>query len=263
MDEDDSTCDAGFAVGNVDAGCGWGPLRPRVLQRFARVWTFIFFFGFAFTNGIQGSYIMSVVSTLERRFNFPSSMSGALLSIASVGYVVSAVFVSYFLGKRHPPRLFALCMLLTSICGQLYVIPHFLYGPGRYEVDALSTGENRTVDRGGAGQALCDMYEKDNQSARATAGRPATDGEASEGSNGCTTEEVVRAETEAEFVVPALVMFMLAEILQGVAGAPVWTVGISYIDDNTNAKLSAKLLGEIMVDADDALACRYIIYRLV
>jgi len=59
----------------------------------------------------------------------------------------------------------------------------------------------------------------------------------------CSASEKNTADKSIQFILPAILLLALSEILQGVAGAPIWTVGMAYIDNNSNPSLSAKLLG--------------------
>lgn len=219
-------------------GCGWGRCRPSVLARFAHVWTFIvLYLIFSFTHGVQGSYTISVLTTLERRFKLPSFLAGALVTVSTVGYMASTVFVSFFFAKKNQPRLFAGCMLLTSLCALLYVIPHVVYGTGNDSIDsehaqrqdlfnstAPSEGGNETVqlcaDGGDIGGGL------------------------GEDEGRCSAAMKQEADEGVAYVMPAMALFAASEILQGIAGAPVWTVGMAFIDDHTNPELSAKLIGK-------------------
>jgi len=121
------------AVSSQDVGqFGCGPFHPSALKQFSNVWTFIvLYLAFAFTHGFQGSYTISVLTTLEKRFNLPSSISGILITISTIGYVASVIIVAFFFSKKHPPRLFSTCMLITSFCALLYVVPHIIYGTGK------------------------------------------------------------------------------------------------------------------------------------
>lgn len=236
-----SESDADDVIGGGEGeGCGWCRFRPAILAPLAHVWTFIvLYLLFSFTHGVQGAYTISVLTTLERRFNLPSFLAGILVTISTVGYMISAVFMSFFFAKKNQPRLFAGCMILTSLCALLYVIPHFIYGTGNNSIDtehaqrqinstAPSEGES------GVGLQLC----FDGSEVGGGGGR----GEGEERT--CSAEMRQAADEGVAFVMPAMVLFAASEILQGIAGAPIWTVGLAFIDDHTNPELSAKLIGE-------------------
>lgn len=222
----------------VHVGCGWGRFRPAILAPFAHVWTFIvLYLVFSFTHGVQGSYTISVLTTLERRFKLPSFLAGVLVTISTVGYMVSVVFVSFFFAKKNQPRLFAGCMLITSLCALLYVIPHIVYGTGNDVIDAEHAQRqvlfNSTEPpEGGSGVVqLC-----------------ADGSEVREAETTCSAAMRQAADEGIAFVMPAMVLFAASEILQGIAGAPVWTVGLAFIDDHTDPELSAKLIGKSRYD---------------
>ena len=208
--------------------CGWGPCAPVCLQPAASVWAFIAcYFGFAFVHGVQGSYTIAMLTTLERRFNLPSSMSGSLAVMSTVGYAGAIIFVSHFGKNAHIPRMFSLSILVTSFCGFMYAWPHIIYGTGNEDIDAIRDVTALNVTTGDVRQAVPTQYCREN------------------GSLSCLAKDAGTGSVgpDVSMNVVAFSMFAVSEIIHGVAGSPIWSVGIFFIDSNTEPQLSSQLLG--------------------
>ena len=54
-------------------------------------------------QALSSGYINSVITTIEKRFDIPSSLSGLIASCYEIGNVVTVIFVSYLGSRRHIP----------------------------------------------------------------------------------------------------------------------------------------------------------------
>lgn len=201
--------------------CGWGCCVPLWLQPLASVKCFIIcYFAFSFVHGVQGAYTISMLTTLERRFNLPSSLSGTLAVMSTVGYAVAILFVSHFGRNAHIPRMFSVGVIITSICAFIYTLPHFIFGTGNDIIDSnmvsndylnSSNGESATTQ-------FCSNYSQEMPCNSST-------------QNGVSMNKI------------AFSMFTASEILHGMAGSTIWSVGLTYLDSNTPPQLASKLIG--------------------
>ncbi|ESO02095.1 hypothetical protein HELRODRAFT_161326 [Helobdella robusta] len=170
------------------------------------IWAFfILILLFAFTHGVQGSMITGVLTTVEKRFNLPSSLSGILIAVATLGYISGVLINSIFLVNKSHVRVFAVFMTMTALAALIYVVPHFLF---------YNDMEPQKVGPTANKQKFPNYTNKTN------VGR---------------TNKV------------ALSMFCVAEIIQGVSGSSVWTIGLTFIDKNTSIALGSKLFGAIFL----------------
>lgn len=85
--------------------CGILNCRPRAVQKFARIKIFVLLLSMLVTlqQALSSGYINSVITTIEKRFEIPSSYSGLIASSYEIGNVITVIFVSYLGSRRHIP----------------------------------------------------------------------------------------------------------------------------------------------------------------
>lgn len=89
----------------ISQDCGLLSCRPVALQRFARIKIFVLLLSILVTlqQALSSGYINSVITTIEKRFEIPSSFSGLIASSYEIGNVITVIFVSYLGSRRHIP----------------------------------------------------------------------------------------------------------------------------------------------------------------
>ena len=55
-----------------------------------------------------------VLSTIERRYQFSSTAAGLIASTFDMAVLVSVVFISYFGGKGHKPRILGISLIVQG-----------------------------------------------------------------------------------------------------------------------------------------------------
>lgn len=113
------------------------------LYRFANKKVLVLLYGFlSLVFAAAGSYFSATITTIEKRYKLSSKNMG----IISVGNQISslclAIFISYYGGKSHRPRLIGLGLFLIVLVCFINASPHFFYGAGD---EALSL----TIEYGG------------------------------------------------------------------------------------------------------------------
>lgn len=85
--------------------CGILTCRPSAIQKFARIKVFVLLLSILVTlqQALSSGYINSVITTIEKRFEIPSSLSGLVASSYEIGNVITVIFVSYLGSRRHIP----------------------------------------------------------------------------------------------------------------------------------------------------------------
>ena len=54
-------------------------------------------------QALSSGYLNSVITTIEKRYEIPSSISGIIASMYEIGNVITVIFVSYLGSRRHIP----------------------------------------------------------------------------------------------------------------------------------------------------------------
>ncbi|XP_048489286.1 solute carrier organic anion transporter family member 4A1 isoform X1 [Plutella xylostella] len=191
--------------------CGWAAWRPRWLQRYRTAKWALFWLCWA--GAIQGmvvnGFVNVVITTIEKRFGLRSMQTGVIAGGYDMASFICLAPVTYLGGRAgaSKPRWLGLGVLLMGGGSLLFALPHFLVPPYRVaseEPDDLCRA-NRTM--GG----LCDST--------ATAGGWAEGG------------------------AWAVAVFVAAQLLHGAGATPLFTLGVTYIDENVSKKMSSVYLG--------------------
>ncbi|GIY86646.1 solute carrier organic anion transporter family member 4A1 [Caerostris darwini] len=190
---------------NRDYLCGIGRFKPRWLQRFADPKVYLVIFCIVgVLEGAYFSYFVGVLTTLEKRFAFDSTVSGFILIADSISAAVLSLVVGYFGGKAHKPRMIAIGMMLVSVSCFMSTLPYFIYGPGLHFLsrDILGTKKDELE--------YCSTEFKEEE---------------------CGNQ----AKTPT---LPVVIILFLANLLCGFGYTAYYTIGAPYLDDNVRKKNS-------------------------
>ncbi|XP_024064634.2 solute carrier organic anion transporter family member 3A1-like [Terrapene carolina triunguis] len=160
-------------------------------------------------QGTVGAYLVSVLTTLERRFNLQSADVGVIASSFEIGNLALILFVSYFGARGHRPRLIGCGGIVMALGALLSALPEFLTHQYEYE-----SGEIRW---GAEGRDVC-------------------------AANGSTSNEGPDPDLICRNRTTTNMMYLLligAQVLLGIGATPVQPLGVSYIDDHVRRKDSS------------------------
>ncbi|XP_066299919.1 solute carrier organic anion transporter family member 4C1-like [Branchiostoma lanceolatum] len=179
----------------VDTRYGWGPFKPDCLQVFNNPKWFLFFVSWAaFAQGvIVNGLINGALTTLEKRFQLPSSQTGLISAGYEIGFGSLCVFISYLGGLGYKPRWIATGVFLVGAGSLIFTIPHFATGP--YET-GLATNN------------LCNP--RNDTTAEACSNDVATSGELSN----------------------FFYVFFFAQVLNGVGSIPLYIFGPQFLEQS-------------------------------
>ncbi|XP_069018957.1 solute carrier organic anion transporter family member 3A1 [Embiotoca jacksoni] len=175
-------------------------------------------------QGTVGAYLVSVLTTLERRFNLQSADVGVIASSFEIGNLALILFVSYFGAKAHRPRLIGCGGIVMAFGALLSALPEFL--TKQYEI-----GETWRTDMG---RDVC--------------------------SNTTSTEDTAcanKANTNMMYL-----LLIGAQVLLGIGATPVQPLGVSYIDDHVKKKDSSLYIGILFSTLVFGPACGFILGSL-
>ncbi|XP_017837173.1 solute carrier organic anion transporter family member 74D isoform X2 [Drosophila busckii] len=200
--------------------CGFWLLRGAFFQRFANQTAYVVLYGLVgCIFSMTYAYFNGTITTIEKRFKIPSKNTG----IISVGNDISQTLVSavlaYYAGKGHRPRWIGFGLLTIVMFCLMTTSPHFLYGPGE---DALSL----TAEFGAIPVENASLEAIEEQRAKILCRLHGGGAECEEG--------------EGNFA-PQVLLFV-AQFISGIGGSLYYTLGVSYMDDNTKKSKTPALL---------------------
>uniref|UniRef100_A0A8C5M076 Solute carrier organic anion transporter family member n=1 Tax=Leptobrachium leishanense TaxID=445787 RepID=A0A8C5M076_9ANUR len=180
-------------------------------------------------QGTVGAYLVSVLTTLERRFNLQSTDVGVIASSFEIGNLALILFVSYFGARAHRPRLIGCGGIVMALGAFLSALPEFL--THQYEYEA---GDIRWASEG---RDYCSI-------------------------NGSTSDGVPDTDIICRNTATTNMMYLLligAQVLLGIGATPVQPLGVSYIDDHVRRKDSSLYIGILFAMMVFGPACGFIL----
>nr|XP_020033365.1 solute carrier organic anion transporter family member 3A1 isoform X2 [Castor canadensis] len=180
-------------------------------------------------QGTVGAYLVSVLTTLERRFNLQSADVGVIASSFEIGNLALILFVSYFGARGHRPRLIGCGGVVMALGALLSALPEFLTHQYKYEAGEIRWGAE--------GRDVC-----------------AANG--SGGDEGPDPDLICRNRTATNMM---YLLLIGAQVLLGIGATPVQPLGVSYIDDHVRRKDSSLYIGILFTMLVFGPACGFIL----
>ncbi|KAJ2948167.1 hypothetical protein O0L34_g9976 [Tuta absoluta] len=202
--------------------CGILSWRPLFIQQFSSIKVFVFFLSFLVTlqQALSSGYINSVITTIEKRFEIPSSLSGLIASSYEIGNVITVIFVSYLGSRRHIPVWIAVGAVIMGIGSLVFVVPHFIA-----EINNEMLMNNQTDDN------ICKMTRAPGDLTNLERLLP---------NSNIRPDNCIKS-TPSTFL-PVMV-FVVAQLLLGCGGSPLLTLGTTYVDDHVRPESSSMYIG--------------------
>ncbi|XP_027461732.1 solute carrier organic anion transporter family member 4C1 isoform X2 [Zalophus californianus] len=129
--------------------CGCGNLQPRGLQRCNTPQGFLLYYCLlALTQGIIVNGLVNIsISTIEKRYEMKSSLTGLISSSYDISFCLLSLFVSFFGERGHKPRWLAFASFMIGLGALVFSMPKFFGGKyqlGSFFEDTCITTRNRT-----------------------------------------------------------------------------------------------------------------------
>jgi len=175
---------------------------------------------------VVNGFVSVVISTIERRFELSSKQSGFVASGYDIASVLCLVPVSYIGGRGHKPRWIAAGVLLLSIGSFMFALPHFVADFYRYD----------EVDDVLAPLAIC-------RSSVAPVFADQSLNVSSSLSKDVACDDGSRL-TKKSGLSGYMFVLVVAQMLHGAGATPVYTLAVTYLDDNLKPKVTPLYLGE-------------------
>lgn len=218
----------------------------------------------SFPQGMYFTYVVSVITTIEKLFQIKSKTSGMLLSATEIGQICTALLLTYFAGQGHRPRWIACGMFLFAVCAFGCSIPHFMfgsqlqhangafYGSGAPKLDTTALDGPLMMGRTAANidselNPFLEAQLMPNRSMFAESNynlcRVAENGSKIL-ERGCESDVLDEQEAHSQITYTVLVMLVFCMLGVGVGQTAVATLGIPFIDDNVASRESPIYIGK-------------------
>uniref|UniRef100_A0A8C6HJ09 Solute carrier organic anion transporter family member n=1 Tax=Mus spicilegus TaxID=10103 RepID=A0A8C6HJ09_MUSSI len=128
----------GSQLSELEEGpCGWRGFHPQCLQRCNTPQGFLLHYCLlALTQGIVVNGLVNIsISTIEKRYEMKSSLTGLISSSYDISFCVLSLFVSFFGERGHKPRWLAFASFMIGLGALVFSLPHFF--SGRYELGSI------------------------------------------------------------------------------------------------------------------------------
>ncbi|KAF4518205.1 hypothetical protein B566_EDAN005930 [Ephemera danica] len=216
--------------------CGFLACRPAGLQRFANIKVFVLLLSLLVTlqQALASGYISSVITTIEKRFEIPSSHSGLIASSYEIGNVFTVIFVSYLGSRKHIPIWIGIGSLIMGVGSMVFMVPHFTAEPPLSE-NALNLHNNSENICRGVSVREQDMGLGPLSSAGLSSPPLSPGNNLRSRADNCISS--------SPSTTGPVLLFLLAQLLLGCGGAPLFTLGTTYIDDHVHPESAAIYIG--------------------
>ena len=192
-----------------DTICGFGCFHPKWVQKYSTPRVFLVLFSIiGIIHGCYYSYVVAILSTLEKRYAFKTKVSGVILLADEITPLILGILVGYVGGKTHRPRMVAIGMFLSALCCFVSGLPYLFYG--------MSMHNSNLDDKFKRGLKFC-----------------------ASGINStfCSSDEQPPTLT-------VIGIFLLASFLKGFATLSFYVIGFSYMDGIIKRKKSPLYFGK-------------------
>ncbi|NXU76948.1 SO4C1 protein, partial [Oreotrochilus melanogaster] len=197
---------AGPDVLSAEEGpCGWGRFVPKALQLCNNAEGYLAAYSLlAIFQGIVVNGLINIsISTIEKRYELNSSLTGLISSSYDIAFCILSLFVSFFGESGHKPRWLAFSAFMLGLGSLTFSLPHFTSGKYHYGTKIEDT---------------CQI--------------PGT----SSANFTCSTS--TRSSLSSY-----LYVFILGQLLLGIGGTPLYTLGTAFIDDSVPKNKSSIYIG--------------------
>ncbi|NXG57587.1 SO4C1 protein, partial [Hemiprocne comata] len=197
---------AGTGVLAAEEGpCGWGSCAPKALQLCNNPEGYLAAYGLlAIFQGIVVNGLINIsISTIEKRYELNSSLTGLISASYDIAFCMLSLFVSFFGESGHKPRWLAFSAFMLGLGSLTFSLPHFSSGKYHYGTKIEDT---------------CQIP-------------------------GTTSANFTCNASTKSSLPNYLYIFILGQLLLGIGGTPLYTLGTAFIDDCVPKHKSSLYIG--------------------
>ena len=225
----------------LETSCGLGQWRPKFLQALASKKVYIFFYGaigiikvrnlhrshrllMLKLQGMQYSYMSSILTTIEKEFGIKSKETAYLNSGNEIAQILFIFFLPLMMKVKKRPLWCGIGMMTTALGLYMMALPHLLINRTAPPTTSSSLSSSQSCEAENAVPGLCNS----------TVHLNSLEGACDEDGN-------------RNVQWPGLTLFFLGLVLTGVGNSLFWCFGMVYLDDNSGKENSPFMLSMTFV----------------
>ena len=190
---------------------GWFGFTPRLLQCLNKAWIFLVLMciGNIFQTMTVAGLIGVNLSSIEKRFSFSSRQSSFIANAYDFSSIPVLIIVSFIGVRAHRPRWLGFGLVTLAVGSIIFITPRIItraaFSPYQNQVGNRTDGDN-----------LCgDKFD-------------------------CTTDSGSTVRFQSLF----LAIFIIGRLIQGFGATPLYTLGVTYLDDCTDKPTFSLYVGK-------------------
>ncbi|XP_030380437.1 solute carrier organic anion transporter family member 74D [Scaptodrosophila lebanonensis] len=209
--------------------CGMSNWHPAWLQKYATTKTFMGVYGLLGTiQAMSYMYFIVTLTTLEKRFKLPSQTTGIILSGNEISQIMLSLILSYIGGQRNRPRWIAWGIVFCGLSCYILVLPHFIYGAGQEMLQLTEEYQKSLGNSTDPNFTAVNVSTLKNQPEQLCG--------SGKHEEGC----------DSLFSYVPLVLIFLSQFVLGVGNTLYYSLGQTYLDDNTKKTNTPLMLAVAM-----------------
>ena len=190
-------------------GCGvFGGKRLQWLNTVGWLTFFMFTFCTIYGFNINGA-LLATITTMEKRFEFSSTISGIILSSYDIGFLITCIPLEACARQSSRGGVLGACCLAISLASLLFAMPHF------------ATEQVVPISGNNSEDALCHL----------------------------STRDIDTEPTSESNISLWSIAFIAAGIVTGIACVPIWTTAFATVEDETTIAKGARNMAIMNIGA--------------
>ncbi|CAL4060884.1 unnamed protein product, partial [Meganyctiphanes norvegica] len=193
-------------------------------------------------QALASGYLNSIITTVEKRYEIPSSLTGVISSMYEVGNVITVIFVSYLGSKRRIPVWIGVGCLVMGIGSVVFVMPQLMSDRWNMFLEEANSTDSGNICRSASVRDDTSEHLSDIGFGTLT---DLSNSVPLGSHNSIQYSQKDNCIKGSKSSVMPVMFFMLGQLLLGAGGSPLFTLGTTYIDDHVKRESSSMYIGII------------------
>ncbi|XP_074650694.1 solute carrier organic anion transporter family member 3A1-like [Tubulanus polymorphus] len=208
--------------------CGIGPCKPACLRPCINIKLFTIVLAIIVVfHGAMSTYILAVLTTIEKALQITSAKAGFISSANDIGFLAFVVVASYLGGRMNKPFVIGVSSIVVGVATICSSLPYYIFRDNQDPTPAKISSvvfENMTANvTATPDKDLC-YAGRENLSYAAL----------------CNEESAIAENTKSTI---SYAIIIISQVVLGIGVSPIWSLGMSFIDDNLGKHSSPIYIG--------------------